>query len=413
LIKFETITKDGDKVLAHTIAKKLEITMEELVSYAQELGIKITFAQQIMTLEEAKRLAFYIETKKQKLHFDGREWVNNSIVDEFQNLIKFIDETLNIIDIQLKRNEDSISKANYLYLNILEIDEKSSKTLAQIKRYLLFKFEFSLEELKERLFFMKLEAIKNLEIIESNHSIFKEKTPLEKEINFNFAATKIARLYENRMKNIKNISSNETFISKLLDSLRVLQIDEEKFKNKDLLKLSKSLEGSSLKSSEEKFSKEWLDEVEKLNEIYIKLLEYYFVGMIPQSLIFKIYRLLHDLKVELEDFYLSVRPGLSLKYSKRELKEELEARKKLLKIYESSLEDFFDFLKEKEFLSAKRVINQIICKILTLKIPTIKEIKEEDLIFDPKYFGNYLFDLGLYQEKIKEKIKELENKTLT
>ena len=106
MIKLETTTKDGDKVLAHTIVKKLSISIDELVEYAKEINLKVKSAQHILSLDEANQLVSYIQKQKQKLEFNSDDWKSCTNIDNYKNLIKFIDNTLYIIDTQITQNSD-------------------------------------------------------------------------------------------------------------------------------------------------------------------------------------------------------------------------------------------------------------------------------------------------------------------
>jgi hypothetical protein len=115
LIKLETTTKNGDKVMAHAITKELSITIDELIVFAKTMNLNIKSAQRILSLEDANNLVNHIHNEKAKLYFDSNEWESNSNIDDYQNLIKFIDKTLLIIDTQIKSNSDILENSNDAY----------------------------------------------------------------------------------------------------------------------------------------------------------------------------------------------------------------------------------------------------------------------------------------------------------
>jgi hypothetical protein len=125
--------------------------------------------------------------EKAKLYFDSEEWVSNSNINDYQNLIQFIDNTLLIVDIQIKRNSDILDNSNDAYKQ-LQLLNMSNNDLIEIKIYLLSKFDFSLEHLKDKLIFMKSEAKEYLDTIDDSLSIWTDENLSHKKINFNFTA---------------------------------------------------------------------------------------------------------------------------------------------------------------------------------------------------------------------------------
>jgi hypothetical protein len=135
LIQLETTTKNGDKVMAHSITKELSITIDELIQYSKNINIKVKSAQHILSLEEANALVNYIQNEKAKLYFCSEEWKSNSNIDDYQNLINFIDDTLKIIDTQIKQNSDILNNSNDAYKQ-LQLLNMSNNDLIEIKIYL-------------------------------------------------------------------------------------------------------------------------------------------------------------------------------------------------------------------------------------------------------------------------------------
>ena len=127
LIKLETTTKNGDKVMAHAITKELSITIDELIVYSKAINLNVKSAQHILSLKDASALVSHIHNEKAKLHFDSEKWESTSSINEYQNLIQFIDNTLSIIDIQIKRNSDVLDNSNdaYKQLQLLNMNNKN------------------------------------------------------------------------------------------------------------------------------------------------------------------------------------------------------------------------------------------------------------------------------------------------
>ena len=49
MIKLETTTKNGSQVMAHTITKKLSITIDELIIFAKAINLNIKSVQDLLS----------------------------------------------------------------------------------------------------------------------------------------------------------------------------------------------------------------------------------------------------------------------------------------------------------------------------------------------------------------------------
>lgn len=413
MIKLETITKDGDKVLAQTIAKKFNISIDELISYAEEKGIKIKFAQQILTLPEAVELALFIEDKIHSLHFGSREWVSNSSIDDFQNLITFIDDTNEIINRQMKLNSKTLSTSNRLYKELKRLQVRS-KELEALKLYLLPKFDFSLTNLKERLFFMKSEALEYLEDVDSSFSIWDDQRLSSRKIDFYFSATKIVRLYDEQIKKIKNYSKEEAFFKRLFEAFKSLQKEDEKFFVSSKTILLQSLKDGYLDDFGDKIYQEWADEVSKIDRFYLKVVKGYFVGKISEELLFEMFDILSEIKYELEEFYIDNRSGLIVKYkdnTKSKLLEELDTRIKIYQIHQKAKSKIIKVMRERESLVASTLLNEIINELLEFKVKggskKYKDIYQKMEELHSKNLEIYLDDLESYTKELEKRELEI------
>jgi len=411
LIKLETTTEKGNKVLACTIAKKFPITIDELVSYAKNLNIKIKSAQHILTLDEANQLAQYVQNQKQKLYFNSSEWFSCSTVEEYQNLIIFLDNTMSIIDSQIKQNGDILANSNNIYRE-LQVLNMNNQDLEEIKIYLLSKFDFSLENLKDKLIYMKSEALEYLDEVDSSLSIWSDKKLSQKDINFNFTATKVIRLYEEQMKKINNYSTVDKFFSKLFTSLKSLQETDDKFQTTDKEKLTTILKDGYLEECHNTLYIEWTKEINKLNKFYIKFIKAYFIGKISENMVLEIFSILDSIKQDLEEFYLTVRSGLVTEYKdnpKNELIQEIATKDRIFKIYRKSQIKFIELLKNETSQIAYRFLNTILSELLDFKIEEKSEGYEE--IYE-KMIELHSLNLEIYLNDIVTYGKELEKRDM-
>jgi len=413
LIKLETTTKNGDKVMSHTIAKALSINIDELINYSKSIKLNIKSAQHILSLEEANTLVKYIQNEKAKLHFDSKEWISNSNIDDYQNLINFIDNTLTIIDTQIDRNSDILDNSNEAYKQ-LRLLNMTNNDLIEIKLYLLSKFDFSLDNLKDKLIFMKSECLEYLDEIDNSPSIWSDEKLSKKEINFNFTATKIVRLYEEQIIKINNFSNIDKFFLELLTYIKALQKLDEKFYTTDKENLEKVLEDSYLPEYFETIFSEWEEEIDKLNKFYIRFIKAYFIGKISQNMVLGIFDVLDDIKKDLEEFYLTLRSGLITKYKenpKSELIQEVATKNRIFKIYQKSQPKFIELLKNETSQVAYRFLNEVLCELLDFKIEAerkgYEEIYKKMIELHSKNLEIYLNDIVIYGQELEKRDMEI------
>ena len=411
MIKLETTTKNGDKVMAHAITKELSITIDELIVYSKSMNLNIKSAQHILSLEEANTLVCHIHNEKAKLYFGSEEWESNSNINDYQNLIQFIDNTLLTIDAQIKRNSDILENSNDAYKQ-LQLLNMNNNDLIEIKIYLLSKFDFSLEHLKDKLIFMKSESLEYLDTIDNSLSVWTDENLSHKKINFNFTATKIVRLYEEQLDKIDNFSNVDKFFSELLLSVQNLQKSDDKFQTTDKNKLKNILKDGYLEEYQETLFQEWKKEIDKLNKFYIKFIKAYFIGKISENMVLEIFSILDSIKEDLEEFYLTIRSGLVTKYKdnpKSELIQEVVTKDRIFKIYQKSQIKFIELLKNETSQVAYRFLNSLLSELLDFKIEEKSEGYEE--IYE-KMIELHSLNLEIYLNDIVTYGKELEKRDM-
>jgi hypothetical protein len=412
MITLETITPNGDKVMAHAITKALNIGIDELTDHAKKsFNLNIKSAQHILSLEDANKLAHYIQNVKQKLYFKSEEWENHSAIDKLQNLIIFIDKTLQAIDIQIEQNIDILNNSNQAYKGLQHLST-TNNDLLEIKIYLLSKFDFSLEHLKDKLLFMKQEVLEQLDTIDASLSIWDDVELSKQDINFDFTASKIVRLYDVQMKKLNNFSNIDKFFSQILVSLRELQETDEKLATTNKEKLENLLKESYLEEYFEVLYQEWCNETNKINKLYIKVFKAYFVGKISQNVVLEIFHIFQSIKDDLEDFYLTIRSGIVVKYKenpKSELLQQIATKDRIFKIYKNTQPKFIALLKIETSKVSYRFLNTLLGEIIDFKIQEESEGYEE--IYQ-KMAELHSTNLEIYLNDIEVYGKELEKRDM-
>ena len=412
-MNLQTTTPNGDKVMVSTIIKTLNIDIEKLKELSKEINISIKYPQQIISLKEANEIVKYVNLKKQKLNFNPNEWSSYSNIDDFQNLVKFIDEVLSVIDSQITQNKNLLKDSNNAYKELLVL-EMDNDDLIEIKTYLLSKFDFSLENLKDKLIYMKSESLEFLDEVDNSLSIWDDEKLSQKKINFNFTATKIIRLYEDQMKKLDNYSNINQFFNKLLLSIKKLQKLDEHFRTTSKEKLKEILKEGYLEEYEEKLYQEWQTEINKLNKLYLKFIKAYFVGKISENIVIEIFNIINDIKSDLEEFYLTIRSGLVTKYKenpKSDFIQEVATKDRIFKIYQSFQPRFIELLKKESSQVAYRFVNQILSELLDFKIEEkragFEEIYDKMAQLHSKNLEIYLNDIVMYGKELEKRDMEI------
>ncbi len=410
-MKLKTTTENGDKVIVRTILKSLDITIEDIIPLSKEISIDISTPHKVISLNDANLLVEHILASRQKLAFNIAEWKSNSTLDEYQNLIEFIDKVLTSIDKQIAQKSNLLENSNDVY-NELQQMQVEDENLLTIKSYLLAKFDFSLEDLKDKLIFMKSQALEYLDKVESSLSIFDDRELSAQKINFNFTATKIVRLYEIQMQKLNNFSDIDKFFTTILQQFKIVQKKQEKFVSTDKDKLDTLLEESYLSEYNEIIYDEWKLEIDKINRLYIQFVKGYFIGQISQNSIIELFNILDTIKDELEDFYLTIRSGIVIKYKdnpKSKLLQEIVVKDRVFKIYQNSQTKFIKLLKTEKSKVAYRFLNNILSILLDFKI--IEQSKDYEDIYK-KMVDLHSTNLEIYINDIELYGKELEKRDL-
>jgi len=412
-MNLQTTTPNGDKVMVSSIIKTLNIDIEKLKELSKEINISIKYPQQIISLKEANEIVKYVNLKKQKLNFNPNEWNSYSNIDDFQNLVKFIDEVLSVIDSQITQNKNLLKDSNNAYKELLVL-EMDNDDLIEIKTYLLSKFDFSLENLKDKLIYMKSESLEFLDEVDNSLSIWDDEKLSQKKINFNFTATKIIRLYEDQMKKLDNYSNINQFFNKLLSSIKKLQKLDEHFRTTSKEKLKEILKEGYLEEYEEKLYQEWQNEINKLNKLYLKFIKAYFVGKISENIVIEMFNIINDIKSDLEEFYLTIRSGLVTKYKenpKSDFIQEVATKDRIFKIYQSFQPRFIELLKKESSQVAYRFVNQILSELLDFKIEEkragFEEIYDKMAQLHSKNLEIYLNDIVMYGKELEKRDMEI------
>jgi hypothetical protein len=259
---------------------------------------------------------------------------------------------------------------------------------------------------------MKQEVLEQLDTIDASLSIWDDVELSKQDINFDFTASKIVRLYDVQMKKLNNFSNIDKFFSQILVSLRELQETDEKLATTNKEKLENLLKESYLEEYFEVLYQEWCNETNKINKLYIKVFKAYFVGKISQNVVLEIFHIFQSIKDDLEDFYLTIRSGIVVKYKenpKSELLQQIATKDRIFKIYKNTQPKFIALLKIETSQVSYRFLNTLLGEIIDFKIQEESEGYEE--IYQ-KMAELHSTNLEIYLNDIEVYGKELEKRDM-
>ncbi|MDQ7003647.1 MAG: hypothetical protein Q9N67_01450 [Ghiorsea sp.] len=159
---------------------------------------------------------------------------------------------------------------------------------------------------------------------------------------------------------------------------------------------------------------EWAKELDNINQLYIQLIKGYFIGQISQHSMLALFTILHDLKDDLEDFYLTIRSGIIIKYKenpKSKLLQEVIVKDRTFKIYKGAQPRFIALLKAEDSKVGYRFLNQILSQLLDFKIEEqskgYEEIYKQMIDLHALNLEIYLNDIEVYGKELEKKDLEI------
>ena len=410
-MQLQTTTSGGDKVLARSIAEYCDISMDELTQYSSKTDTKIKTPQQLLDLKDAHRLISHIQNEKCKIYFDPQEWQSFSSLDDFQNLLCFIDKVLQTIQTQEARHQETLRDCNRAYKTLQSLEVQNAHLL-EVKDFLLSKFDFSLENFKDNLMAMRSQILEHLERVDASTCIFEDEQNSHKPINFNFTARKIVRNYENQMQKIKGFSQFAQFLDSLLEAFTTAKNGDETFQIHDKAKLESILKEDRLQDHSETLYQEWASENQRINALYLPFIKSYFRDIIAENTVLTLFEILHNIKKDVEEFYLNTRSGLLIKYKenpKSDMLQEVATKERIFKIYQKYQKDFIALIGEEKESTACRFLNQLLGELLDFSFD--KESKDHSEMYQ-KIAKWHSVNLKIYLNDVEEYGKALEQKDM-
>ena len=264
-----------------------------------------------ITLESLQKTTG-IQLHQDTITFPSQFFNHLSEVSKHQNLIAYLDFLLWKIEYYGERHQTQLSQSNRLYSQLANINTDNA-LLSDIQQYLLQKFDFSLQNLEEKLLKFKSESIACLAQLDRIESLaeFSKQTQV---LDFNLVGETLTRLFNNQILKVSQFSEQVGFLSALFEQITVLFNAYQQFitAHKEQLKLS--CKDEYVAEQFDILFNEWQNEINAIEQQYFPIIEACFIGTISQTATLSTLSLFSDYRRAVDNFFLTERIGLIHEY---------------------------------------------------------------------------------------------------
>lgn len=337
---------------------------------------------------------------------------NQTELKKHQLFIKYIDDLISQIDTFTNSDKSHIKNSNQLYYQLSTLKSGNS-ILQDIQSYLLNKFDFSFDRLKEELIKFKLESIEYLETIDNQDSIFKLHELSQQKVDFTFLYEVIAQRYNNHIDQIHSFQENQNFLTKLYQRIEKLFKEDNHFLHGKKSQLLGILEEDCIAEEIDNIFKEWQNEIDKINLTYIYLIKAYFHQQISQTLLLDALDILFVIKDRLEKFFETTRSGIYIKYqnnAKNDLLQKVDTQSRIFDIYKIIQPQFVELIKKEQNLSYQKYLSQNINQLIDFhfyKDNNFEMISDEFMKLAKQNLEIYLNDIEQYSKELEKRDMEI------
>jgi hypothetical protein len=236
-----------------------------------------------------------------------------SEVSKHQDLIAYLDFLLWKIEYYGERHQTELSQSNILYSQLSQI-KTDNAVLNNIQQYLLQKFDFSLQNLEEKLLKFKAESITYLESIDCIDSL-SQFNAQQIAMDFNLIGEAITRLFNNQILKVSQFAEQVQFLSALFEKINALFNAHQEFITAHKTQLHLSCEQEYVEDQCEALLNEWQAEISAIEQQYFPIIEASFIGTLSQSATLETLALFEQYRDAVDKFFLSERIALIHQYN--------------------------------------------------------------------------------------------------
>jgi hypothetical protein len=253
-----------------------------------------------------------IRLHEDTITFPSRFFKHESAISKHQNLIAYLDFLLWKIEYYAQSHASELTKSNQLYSQLANLKTDNAE-LSNIQQYLLRKFDFSLQNLEEKLLQFKSESIAYLEKIDSVDSVWQyaENQP---NIDFDLIGEAITRLFNNQIIKVTQFSESVEFLTALFGKVNALFTANQQFITAQKEQFRLNCEKAYVDDSFADLFTEWQTEITALENHYFPIIEACFIGTISQSATIETLSLFENYRYAVDNFFLTERIALIHEY---------------------------------------------------------------------------------------------------
>lgn len=360
-----------------------------------------------------------VQLHEDTINFPSRFFNHESDISKHQNLLAYLDFLLWKIEYYGERHQTELRKSNQLYSQLANL-KTDNAVLNDIQQYLLQKFDFSLQNLEEKLLQFKSESIAYLEKIDRVDSIWQyaENQP---SIDFNLIGEAITRLYNNQITKVTQFSESVSFLQALFDKVNALFIANQQFITAQKEQFRLSCEKEYVEDSFTDLFSEWQAEITVIENHYFPIIQACFIGTINQTATLQILSLLADYRHAVDSFFLQERIALIQEYHenpKSEFLQKIDMENKLFKSRCALRMGLKNLITHESAHLTKKLLNAESQTLLTQQVSNLLIVSQEANLsktlqaeFDElqqRNFEIYLADVEQYGHELEKRDKDIQ-----
>jgi hypothetical protein len=367
------------------------------------------------TLQKTTGIRLHEDT----ITFPSQFFKHESDISKHQNLIAYLDFLLWKIEYYVQSHATQLTKSNQLYSQLANL-KTDNADLSNIQQYLLRKFDFSLQNLEEKLLQFKSESIAYLEKIDCVDSVWQyaENQP---SIDFNLIGEAITRLFNNQIIKVTQFSESVDFLTALFSKVHALFTANQQFITAQKEQFRLNCEKDYVEEQFSDLFTEWQTEITALENHYFPIIEACFIGSISQPATLQTLSLFEDYRHAVDNFFLTDRIALIHEYHenpKSAFLQKIDTESKLFKsrcILRNGLKTLIT--NETQHLT-KKLLNAESQSLLTRQVGSLLTVSQEANIsqalqaefneLQQRNFEIYLADVEQYGHELDKRDKDIQ-----
>lgn len=367
------------------------------------------------TLQKTTGIRLHEDT----ITFPSQFFKHESAISKHQNVIAYLDFLLWKIEYYAQSHATQLTKSNQLYSQLANLKTDNAE-LSNIQQYLLRKFDFSLQNLEEKLLQFKSESIAYLEKIDCVDSVWQyaENQP---SIDFNLIGEAITRLFNNQIIKVTQFSESVEFLTTLFSKVNALFTANQQFITAQKEQFRLNCEKDYVEEQFADLFTEWQTEITALENHYFPIIEACFIGTISQPATLQTLSLFEDYRRAVDKFFLTDRIALIHEYHenpKSAFLQKIDMESKLFKSRSALRNGLKALISNETQHLTKKLLNSESQSLLTRQVSSLLTVSQEANIsqalqaefneLQQRNFEIYLADVEQYGHELDKRDKDIQ-----